>query len=179
MDFGPCSIRSRLTIFFSTALSYTASSGPKHISQTCVAWSSYSAPHSRQRNPTTLGTGLSLESANLQPPFERGTGFEHRSVWARTLVPAKSRLDRDLAIAAQVAVACPDAHVRGQLRIPAQLDALARWPRQLLPARRSLGQEDLGACALGQLDPHTRLVPDNGAPPPNARGGSAPSFLSA
>src|SRR5439155_22406628 len=148
-----------LTVFFSTALSYTASSGPKHISQTCVAWSSYSAPHSRQRNPTTLGTGLSLESANLQPPFERGTGFEHRSVWARTLVPAKSRLDRDLAIAAQVAVACPDAHVRGQPRIPAHLDALARWPSELLAAGRPLRQEDLRAGAFGEVDLHAGLVP--------------------
>src|SRR5260370_24703289 len=54
-------MRCRLTTFFSAASSYTTSSGPKHISQTCVAWSSYSAPHSRQRRPRSLAIRVSLD----------------------------------------------------------------------------------------------------------------------
>src|SRR6202171_4620996 len=73
IDLGPCSMRSRLTIFFSAAWSYTTSSGPKHISQTCVACSSYSAPHSRQRIPRSLDTRVSLGRSP-----GRGSKGDHR-----------------------------------------------------------------------------------------------------
>src|SRR4029077_10959178 len=115
-------MRCRLTTFFSKAWSYTASSGPKHISHTCVACNSYSAPHSRQRSPTTLVTPLSLERGESKPPRKRRAWLEHRR--------CGGRLHRDLAIPAQVAVAHPDGDLRRYKRVPAHFDALSRPPAE-------------------------------------------------
>src|SRR5207247_7838758 len=124
---------------------------PKHISQSCVACSPYSAPHSRQRNPSSFGTRLSLESANLQPPSVFGARLEQRRGrrGVGAIVTPGRRLDRDLPVATQVAVASPDPNIGSELRVPPQLDRDAGPPSQGEPVGRPPGQE-----AFARRPPH-------------------------
>src|SRR6266852_4054388 len=111
----------------------------------------------------TFGTGLSLESANLEPPFVPLTWLKQRRGRGgiRLVVPARRGLDRDLPVAAEVAVADPDRDVWREVRVPSQLDRRARLPAEREAVDRRSGQEQLGARSLTwsrHADVHPRLI---------------------
>src|SRR5579864_3020739 len=66
----------------------------------------------------------SAQSANLEPPVERLAGLKRRrwQVGVGPVAAAGGRLDRELAIAAEVPVANPHAAVRRHFRVPGELD---------------------------------------------------------
>src|SRR5260370_25231867 len=83
--------------------------------------------------------------ADLHPPCEflagSKQGRRHREV--RPVAPAGSRLDRDVPIAAQVAVADPHTDIRRQSLIPANLNRVPRPPLQPCMSHRPAPQKHL------------------------------------
>src|SRR6266851_4256870 len=116
--------------------------------------------------------------SNFNPESHLVSRCEHgrRRVGVRAVTPAGRRLDRDLPVTAEIAVADPDAAVRRRVAVPGDLDRRPAAPPQARAVGVTARQEELAALPLREaheprtdIDLHPRLVPKERMRAPVAR----------